>query len=404
MSSASVLDWLGTMAEKYGFAGDDEVKAAKSAPGNAPGGGGAATCEAVRPSEMISGASGVQYSTGENTYEGMEEGGDFADKARENARDNDHDSVYSSYKDGANPMQSPNLASGAFALRYGIGFLCANYKSWNDLDDIKDLSKPRSAYLAAFKGMNKTRQYKDPKSADIEKAIARWINTLAKDLKGCGTGELVISFQGHGENGSIYGVDEKEINSARMLAFSKAAEKKRISLTWMLDACFSGNAVADFQDHAGDAVDKGLNGKGTSKEAEALKDQMAHARNLILTSREIGRYGDELHVVVSDIEANNTTDDWDEAIKVNTKIIRTAEQMLTQIEYNFNFGNRPEMKLDRIIAFLDNLIAYLNTIQPYTCFDYSAWTGAIGRCQDEISNGANHIIALINKDMKALKK
>lgn len=395
MSNEAATAWLETIVKKHGL--EKDVTDAKD----------------VRPSEVISGSSGVQYSYGENTYEGAAEGGDFADKARENAATNDHDSVGTGYKEGSNPMQSANLGDGNFVLRYGIGFLCWDYpKKSSDLADIRDkLATPTNAYKKGFKGMHRTKQYVNPKGGEILSKIAAWIKVLNADLKGAGTGELVVSFQGHGDGGSIFGVDWKEIKTSDMLALAKAAESKSVSITYMLDACFTGNAVPDFQDHASDSVDKKIDkaegaGNVCSEEntarANALRDEMAHARELILFSKALGAHGKTLFRLISDIESKNDIPSWDAAMNHNTAIINECEAILTQFKHNFNIAARPEMKLENISQALEHLIRYLNSIEPQTCFEYSDWTGAIGKCQDKISDGANLIIKLIHDDLKAL--
>ena len=407
MSDQSFTDWLGGVAEQFGFTSSASAETSSSETGTE-------VCEDVRPPEMVSGASGTQYSTGENTYQGMEEGGDFAEEARENAEENDHSDVYSMYEDGANPMQSPNLGkSSDFALRYGVGFLCADYQGGGDLPDIAELSKPKSAYLAAFKGMDKTKQYKDPTSGQIVAGIQKWVKLLAKDLKGCGQGELVVSFQGHGENGNIYGVDYKQISSSKLLSIAKAATKSRVSITYMLDACFSGNAVPGFQDnaadHVDDRIDRDAEGAGNvSSEAnhahaEALRDQMAHARYLIQVSAEVGTLGDKLSTCTDAIEQNNDEASWNAAIALNKQIIAKIKALQTQFLHNMDFGSTSEMRLGDIESAFTKTLGYLNGIEPFTCFDYNEWTGAVGNFQDTVSNGANRIIKLVKKELDALK-
>ena len=393
MSGKTLTDWVYDLATSYGFD--------------------SGTCEApVRPPEMISGASGVQVSTGENTDQSAEEGGDFAEKSRENAEANDHSEAYSSYDDGSNPMQSPSLGkSSDFTLRYGVGFLCADYPgNNNDLDDIADYSKPKSAYLAAFRGMNKTKQYKNPTASQIVAGIQTWVLKLAKDLKGCGQGELVVSFQGHGWDGSFFGVDDKEITSSKLLAIANKAAKVRVSITYIMDACYSGNAVQEFQDNAADHVDKQIDKAGANavssdqaEQVDALKNQMAHARELIRVSHYVGRLGTRLSNATDAIEQNNTEAAWNSAIQVNQLIIRTIEVLYQQFETNMDFGTTPEMRIDAIDAEFQSTLEYLRGVEPFTCFDYSEWTGVVGNFQDVVSDGANRIIKLVKKELDALK-
>ena len=80
-----VSDWLDSVSKKIG--GGAPAPAAPpepSAPNMCPADGGQ---QPVRPSEVIAGASGVQVSTGETTYQTMDEGTDFAEGTRQNAEE-----------------------------------------------------------------------------------------------------------------------------------------------------------------------------------------------------------------------------------------------------------------------------------------------------------------------------
>jgi hypothetical protein len=407
-------EWLTEMAAKYG-------KTPEPIPENA-----VCSNEPVRPSEMISGSSGVQYSYGDNTNETAAEGQDFGTGSRENAEANDHNQAGGAYNgEGSHPMQSPSLTAGGFVFRYGIGFLCGNYKSWNDLKDVSDYGKPKSAYLSAFKGMDKSHQYKDPVSADILKKIAEWVKVLSDDLQDCGNGELVVSFQGHGANGSFYGVDEVEIKASQLLSLAKQAEASRVSITYVMDACFSGAAVPAFQDHAGDRIDGAIEenvagaGQVCSEEneanAEILRTWMAHARSLIQFSGAVSTLGDKLHATVSSLKSSITKANIDAALKLNDEIIALIAAMETQFLHNKDVGSTPEMNLDGIETAFADVLTFLRGIAAKPTsdpafwgqavlgmlglsktgpLDLKAWPAAIGKFQDKISDGANHIIKL----------
>ena len=79
-SNEDLLLWVQTIGTRFGFA------TASTGPG-----GGGATCDPVRPSEVLSGASSSQYSTGEITDETAAEGQDFTSGTRENAESDDFD-------------------------------------------------------------------------------------------------------------------------------------------------------------------------------------------------------------------------------------------------------------------------------------------------------------------------
>lgn len=369
----------------------------------------------TRPSEMIAGASGVQYSTGENTAAAGEQGGDFADSSRSSAQSN-AGAAHSYYNDGSNPMQSPNLGSSAgFALRYAVGFLCVNYRAnsgFSNLADIAEYSRPNSAYLRAFSGMAKSQQFNDPNRADIISNITSWTTKLAGDLPPGTQGELVVVFQGHGAHGSFFACDTGEVTTSDMMGLARAAEASRVSLTFVMDACFSGGAVPAFQDHAADSVDSGVttNVEGAHQmssvanhdHAEALRDQMAWARELILFSSAVARHGDTLNGIVQQIEATNDPHDWDAAMTENQALIQLIQSMQNQYTTNMHFANDPEMHLDQIGSAFPVILSKLNAVRPNTSFDYTNdWTGPIGHFQDQVSDGANRVLVLLQHRAQA---
>ena len=400
--SKSILDWLGDAAESLGITAEgSETTTCEPTPADSP--------------EIVSGSSGTQYSYGENTGQTGAEGQDFGDGSRENAEENDHSQAYSGYGEGSNPMQSPG-SKGTYALRYGIGFLCADYPGTaGDLKDVADYSKPKSAYLAAFKGMDKTKQYKNPTASQIVSGIGKWAKQLAKDLKGkdCAQGELVISFQGHGYNGDVYGVDNKAVKSSTMLSIASKAQQLGIKVTYVLDACFTGQAVPQFQDNAADDVDQRIDteaeGAGNvcseenTEHANTLRDRMAHARYLIQVSGQVGSYGDQLHKCITAIKQNNDEASWNAAMALNKKIIAMIQSMQNQFLHNMDFGSAAAMRLGDIEAAFTTVLSHLTSIEPHTSFDYNSWTGTLGKFQDTISNGANRIITIIKKELDALK-
>src|ERR1700690_1771698 len=174
-------------------------------------------------------------------------------------------------------------------------------------------------------------------------------------------------------------------------------------MTIVMDACFSGGAVPEFQDHAADSVDKKIedNVEGAGQQsspanherAEQLRTQMAEARELIMDSAAIARHGDTLNGLVQQIQATNTTNDWDAAMAENVAILKLVNQMQAQYEHNMNFSGVPQKLLDQITSAYITVEGALGSIKPFTSFDYTTWTGAIGHFQDQISDAANKIIA-----------
>jgi hypothetical protein len=377
-----------------------------TAPDREPAGG---TGRPVPPSQVIAGASGVQTSTGELTNETAAEGADFGEGAQANAEENDHHLAGSHYRRGSNPMQSPDLSTARdFALRYGIGFLCSTYPpGFGNLADIAEYSRPNSAYLRAFQGMNQQQQYTNPTRSQVLSTMADWIRRLNHDLPPGGVGQLVVSFQGHGGRGNFYASDGRQITASELAALATRAERMRVSLRLVLDACFAGAAVPEFQDHAADSVDQQIDqnvegaGQVCSQDnrnrANELRMQMAHARELIQFSRLIAGHGSTLSGLIRRIRDEGSEDAWNAAMAENQTIIGLIQSMQNQFHHNMAFGNDPRMRLNEIDQAFNRVLSYLGGIQPQTCFDYNDWTGAIGEFQDQISDGANRIIGILQQ-------
>ena len=396
MPETDLISWLAGVGAKHGFLASTENTAA--------------TCEPTRPSEVISGSSSSQYSYGGNTNQSAKEGGDFGDKSRENAE--------SDQGSGSNPMQSPNLGNTKFAKRFGVGFLCGNYQTWGDLADVAAYAKPTSKYMQAFKGMDKSQQYKDPKSAAIVSGIQTWTKSLAKAVAGCGQGELVVSFQGHGSGGNIYGVDEKAISPANLQSLAKKAEASRVSITYILDACETGSAVATFQHGAADRVDENVDktegaGLVCSQEnydkADELKMKMAHARTLVQMNEGIAKHGSKMVLAAQAVDgaksAAASAAGWIQVTALNVIVLKDIQSMQAQFQTNMDFGADAEMKLDVINKAFSTVIAMLKATAPGKVTNlHKNWAGKVGEFQDIISDGANRIIKICNQRAKQYVK
>ncbi len=377
---------------------------------------GGGVCEPVRPSEAIAGAASSQYSYGDVTDESAAEGQSIHSGVRENAENDDNDLAGEGvYTNGSNPMQSPDMG-GNFTKRYGIGFLCDQYAGsiFGPLAEVQGYMSPTSKYQQAFKGMDKTKQFNDPTTAQILAGIVKWVDLLAKEVAGCGAGELVVSYQGHGMDNKIYGVDERPIARGDLMKIARKAESKRVSITYILDACETGGMVGAFQDHAADAIDRHVDetegaGQMCSEEneatAEQLRDMMAHARELIMMGDAIAEHGDGMVSATMTVQAGGgavaIANAWKSVLALNKTVLAEAKVMQGQFLHNMDFGSDPEMKLDVIEGAFSTLITALGKVKASTTFDLdNDWCAKVGAFQDTISDGANRIIKLCKKRAK----
>lgn len=402
MSGGTLTDWMYEVATRFDFSD-----------------GGPGDASPVRPPEVISGASGAQTSTGENTDQSVMEAildrSDVVDELRENATENDRRLVSSDYEGGSHPMQSPNLARGEFALRYGIGFLCFDYEGEDeDLPDVEDMSQKSSLYLAAFRGLAKTKHYENPTAREIVATIQTWVVRLGQKLAGRGQAELVVSFQGHGERGNVVAVDGVEVTSAKLLAIAKKAVRLRVSITYVLDACYSGNAVPRFQDHAADVVEgriqsavaeaDGVCSTDNEERANALRSQMAHARELIRANAAVGYLASVASDCFDRLEAEPGDDETRATLEeVKARILQRVEQTERQFLTNFDVGT-PGMRFDEVAAVFGPTRSYLGALDHGTSFDRNEWASVVGDYQDAVSDGANRVIVEVDARIRALSR
>jgi len=192
-----------------------------------------------------------------------------------------------------------------------------------------------------------------------------------------------------------------------LMAMAKKAEASRVSLTIVMDACFSGAAVPAFQDHAADTVDQGIDrnveGKGRQssadnhEKAERLKDRMMAARELILESAAISSHGDAIDKIVRGMEFDmpSTPADWQEIMAENAEIQKLVKAIEGQFEVNMNGGDLDKDLSKAISDAIETVETFLYGVGPTgKPFVYRDWSGAIGRFTDTIGDSANKIIEM----------
>jgi hypothetical protein len=393
----------GWSVKKARLAGEPEVSAAPTA-----------------TSEVISGASGLMYSQGNLTETTAGLGEDFGKGVRENAYFNitgDQNGELGTR--GSAPMQSPRLKSGrTFARRHGLGFLCWDYSKsgMNNLADVKEYQTPGSAYLKAFNGMDKTKQIENPTSQEMVDHMLHAIKDLA--AYGMGTpghseewGELVVSFQGHGGNGIIYGVDGNKLKPSILAQLADAAEKRQVSLTLVLDGCFTGQAVEVFQNRVADAADTcvaAAEAAGAAPEKAALwKRKMAMARRMIKFSRVFSKFSDQLRDVESAMKNPKGVDQPSPAHGVERAARAMADAVLLLSAMRDQLA--PELAtpmpggpdLQSLCLAFEAKIRVCQAPPPKTEKAYRSWMGEIGHMRDRVSDTANLLLEAVDREARA---
>jgi hypothetical protein len=371
-------------------------------------------------SEVISGASGAMYSQGNLTETTAGLGEDFGTGARENAYFNiTGDQGGELGARGSAPMQSPRLKSGrTFTRRHGLGFLCWDYSKsgMNNLADVKDYKTPGSAYLKAFQGLDRSRQIENPTSQEMVDHMVNAIKELAAYAfttpgRSDEWGELVVSFQGHGGDGIIYGVDGTRLKPAILVQLADLAEKRQVSLTLVLDGCFTGQAVEPFQNRVADQADACVAaaeaaGASAAKTAE-WKRKMALARRMIKYSRVFSKFVSQMLDVES---AMGTLKGMrlpapaaavERAARTQQDAVKLLSAMVDLLEPELATPVPGGPDLQALVAAFGAKIKRSQAPAPKTRLAFDDWMGEIGHLQDRVSDTANLLLESVDREARA---
>jgi hypothetical protein len=206
-------------------------------------------------------------------------------------------------------------------------------------------------------------------------------------------GELVVSFQGHGFNGSIFGVDGGEIGSSKLLGIARAAAKARVSVTYVLDGCFTGNAVAGFQEDAAAVVERRADKSGGKKEfVKAVKDVVAFARELVNFSKAVGARSVDMAKAVAKVNHEDTMPAWERLAEINAVLARDTASMSAQWKTNRGVAESLGLDPKAVDAALSTFASELAARGPGMSFEPEAWVERVGAFQDAVSDAANGLI------------
>lgn len=378
------------------------------------------SAEPTATSEVISGASGAMYSQGNLTETTAALGEDFGKGARENAYFNiTGDQGGELGAQGSAPMQSPRLKSGrSFARRHGLGFLCWDYgkSGMSNLADVKEYKTPGSAYLKAFEGMDRSRQIENPTSQEMVDHMINGIKELAAYTIGSpGHGEewceLVVSFQGHGGNGIVYGVDGGKLKPAILGQLADMAEKRQVSLTLVLDGCFTGQAVEVFQNRVADAADTCVAaaeaaGAPAEKTAE-WKRKMAVARRMIKFVRVFSKFVDQMRDVESAMGSSKAITlpspaaAVERAARTQQDAVKLLSAMVDLLEPELATPIPGGPDLQALTAAFAAKIKRCQAPPPKTRLEFDDWMGEIGHLQDRVSDTANLLLEAVDREARA---
>ncbi len=221
----------------------------------------------------------------------------FTEAARTTARTNRVGS-------GPRPTQSASVQPGGgvgYTKRWALALIAADYKTYGDLPAVARLLRKGSPYLASL-GAEAERVItrRDPTAADMHQAIFDAIIDLSQSVEHGQLAELVVTFSGHGGEGDLTGVDEKDLKPADIQGLAEIGKDFGVHLVVIVDTCRAGPLIQSAQAQALDDIQEGTT-ELPATERSALTGRIKLAGKLRAATVDLGQaavdYGDAIHDV-----------------------------------------------------------------------------------------------------------
>lgn len=216
--------------------------------------------------EAITSTTAGEYSRGELESEiqrlWRRERMSFTDAARRAARE---DTIGSR---GPRATQSAETQPDTpYGQRWVMNLFAADYQTWSDLPEIMALLRRGSPFQRAIaeESFDQTIAVTNPTASVIETRLYDTIHNLWLSLDEGQIGELVVSFSGHGGNGTINGVDGGDVTAADLTRIANFAGDFNIHVVYILDTCRAGllanyaqaEAIADIDEQSRELPEEG---------------------------------------------------------------------------------------------------------------------------------------------------
>lgn len=259
--------------------------------------------EATPAFEVIAGATGAETSDGRleqrAEYLWRREHIRFTEGARQLAGQRP-------LQDDAHPTQSPHQAPGqTYSHRTGLSFLAYDYppvindrffrRNSDDLSDIRGMMRQGSTFRRAFEAEfeQPPQIVENPAAQTIEDRIRGTVEQMRSSMPDGQIGELVVHFSGHGSNGGMIGVDGNPFTREQIRAVGESARRQGIHIVFIMDICFSGNAVSEAQSSATASLLNRANSLPTA-EMQAVYGVLGTAQTLIHQSMQVSERAEAL--------------------------------------------------------------------------------------------------------------
>jgi hypothetical protein len=202
----------------------------------------------TRPMEVLTGSDQTRSTRGEYTdriLQMMQQqpGLRFVDAARRVSMGN-----LTADRPGRSARLSPEdpLADGP-STRYALVLAASDYQPGEaDLPEIAQQTAPGGSLRGALEGdygRGHVQVAHDPTADRMREAIGQAIDRVASQVPPGGRGELMVTFQGHGDRSGFEGVDRWTLTPPELMQLAVRAQRARVELTVVSDACYQGTVA-----------------------------------------------------------------------------------------------------------------------------------------------------------------
>jgi len=137
----------------------------------------------------------------------------------------------------------PSVLDDGVVVRYALVLANSDYRTEDDLPEIRTQTRPGGGLRRALErdyGRESVRVESDRTADQMRAAIQSAIDTVAGRLAPGQRGQLMVNFQGHGGATGMEGVDGNDLLLSQISALALAAQRRRVEVVVVSDACFQG--------------------------------------------------------------------------------------------------------------------------------------------------------------------
>lgn len=264
---------------------------------------------------------------------------------------------------GPRATQSPQLQpSTPYALRWAVNLFAADYQGRSDLPDVSALTRRGSPFQQSLAAeFNRVIAVRNPTAGEIRSQIFNATHDLWLALGEGQIGELVITFSGHGGNGSISGVDWQDISPQDLHDMAELARDHKIHIVYILDTCRAGILTGYAQAAAVKDVQESLSNLPEDQQA-LIQTKINEIKRLGGLSAHISGYTIRVGDAARNYRRRRTTENFkalfDRFTELFGKVRDLGEYLGQRASLKLEIPNRQKLQQQRSEVLMAILIAY----------------------------------------------